>query len=180
MPYFARTRGVRLVRDRRLLLDARLVSERDLVHGVSAPVRPVLVLARAHRDDDARTVSRPEDRVLRARRTVDEVPLPERTLLTLDDEEGLPGHDEEVLLVGLPVVHGHRLSRIEDLDVDADLREVLVALEVAERAAPLDVVPARSTRVQDVPALTRRHEPVLGRLHARLRDHARELATATL
>ena len=49
-------------------------------------------------------------------------------------------------------------------DVDPELREVLVALEVAERASPPDVVPARSTCVQDVPALTRRHEPVLGRL----------------
>jgi hypothetical protein len=46
-------------------------------------------------------------------------------LLVLHDQEHLAGEDEETLLVGLPVVHRHRLARAEDEEVDADLRVVV-------------------------------------------------------
>ena len=62
-------------------------------------------------------------------------------------------------------------------DVDPELGEVLVALEVAERAAPLDVVPARVAGVDDEPALARRDEPVLGLLQLGLRDHEPSLVS---
>ena len=112
-------------------------------------------------------------------RAVHEVPSPERALLALDDQQRLAGHDEEVLLIRLPVVHRHRLARLEYLHVDAELREVLLAFQIAERAAPFDVVPARIARVEHVPAVTGRNEPVLRLLERRLRNHAPELATRT-
>ena len=84
-----------------------------------------------------------DDRVLRVGRAVHEVPLPERALLALDDQQRLAGDDEEVLLISFPVVHRHRLARLEDLHVDPELGEVLLAFQIAECAAPFDVVPAR-------------------------------------
>src|SRR5262245_7054249 len=104
---------VGLLRVGRLLLHAGAVAQRDLVDGVAAPPGTVLVLSRSDREDHASVLARADDRVLRVRRTVDEVPLTERPLLSLDDEERLAVHDEEVLLIGLPVVHRHRLSRRE-------------------------------------------------------------------
>ena len=130
----------------------------DLVDRVAAPVRLAVVLPRADGDDDAGAVPGADDRVLRVRRTVDEVPLPQRPLLALDDQHRLAGDDEEVLLVGLPVIHRHRLARPEHADVDPELREVQLALEVAERRAPLGVVPARVAGVEDEPAVRLRDE----------------------
>ena len=111
-------------------------------------------------------------------RAVHEVPLPQRALLTFDDQERIAG-DDEVLLVGLPVIHRHRLSRLENLDVDPDLGEVLLAFEIAEGAAAGDVVPARRSGIQDVPAVSARDESVLGLLEGCL-GTTRELATRTL
>jgi len=101
----------------------------------------------------------------------------ERPLLALDDQERLTGHDEEVLLVDLPVVHRHRLARQEHLDVHADLREVLLALEVAEGTASFAVVPARVARVQDIPPVSGRDEPVLGLLELCLGNHGPSLVS---
>ena len=98
--------------------------------------------------------------------------------LALHDEERFSRHDEEVLLVDLPVVHRHRLARQQHLDVHADLRELLLALEVAERTAPVRVVPARVPRVEDEPPVAGRDEPVLGLLELRLPDHATRLPHA--
>ena len=61
---------------------------------------------------------------------MDEVPLAERALLALDEEERLAREDEEVLLVGLPVVHAERLARAEPEQVDAELAEVRLGLVV--------------------------------------------------
>jgi hypothetical protein len=49
---------------------------------------------------------------------VHEVPLSKRSLLAFDDEQRFAGQDEEVLLVGFPVVHRHRLPGPEQRDVD--------------------------------------------------------------
>ena len=148
------------------------MTQRDLVDGVATPARAVLMLARADGDDDAPVLARAEDRVLRVGRAMDEVPLPQRPLLAFHDEKRLALDDEEVLLVGLPVVHRHRLAWPQALDVDSDLSPVLVALEVAERAAPFDVVPARVAGTQHEPAVPGRNEPVLGLLELRFRNHA--------
>src|SRR5262249_34113595 len=69
------------------------------------------------------------------------------------------------------VVHGHGRAGSEDLDVDPELTEVLVALEVAERPAPVRVVPARVACIQHVPAVSRRDGPVLRLLELRFLDH---------
>ena len=133
------------------------------------------MLPRADGHDDAGAVPGADDRVLRIRRTVDEVPLPQRPLLALDDQHRLAGHDEEVLLVGLPVIHRHRLARPEHADVDPELREVQLALEVAERRAPLRVVPARVAGVEDEPAVRLRDETIRGLLELRLGNHGGSL-----
>src|SRR5262249_39684105 len=106
---------------------------------------------------------------------VDEVPAPERPLLALDHEDRLPGEDEEVLLVGLPVVHRHRLAWRQRDQVDAVLVELGLALEPCVGAATLGRVPWHVLRVDDVPAVAARHLPVLGLLESRLLDHDREL-----
>src|SRR5262249_32720505 len=171
---------VRLLRVGRLLLDARVVPERDLVHGIGAPVRPGRVDARADRGDHDGAVARADDRVLRLRREVREVPGAQAPLLTLDDQQRLAGEHEEVLLVGLPVVHAHRLAGLEDVEVEAELRKGLPLLEVGELAAAGAVAPARLARVQDEPAVALRRKSVLGLDQLRLRDHAGKLTTGHL
>ena len=105
-----------------------------------------------------------------------EIPPAQRALFALDDQQRLAGEDEEVLLVGLPVVHGHRLAGPENADVDPDLREVRVTLEVADRRTPFRMAPGRVARIQDEPAVPCGNESVLGRLEPRLRNHRRDPA----
>ena len=82
-----------------------------------------MLLQRADREDRARAVSGPEDHVLCSGRAVHEVPLPQLPLLALDDEQRLAGKDQEVLLIGLPVVHRHRLARLEHGETESEVRE---------------------------------------------------------
>jgi hypothetical protein len=104
---------------------------------------------------------------------VDEVPGPQRPLLALGDQQCLPGEHEEVLLVGLPVVHRHRLARPEDAKVDPELRELPLALELRVPAAPVNVPPDRVARVEHEPAVVRRNHSVFRLLEPRLLDHGR-------
>ena len=57
--------------------------------------------------------------MLGPRRTVDEVPRPERALLPFDHEQRLAGEDKKAFLGLLRVVHRHRLARAEDVQADA-------------------------------------------------------------
>jgi hypothetical protein len=50
---------------------------------------------------------------------VHEVPLAQRPLLALDDQERLAAEHQEVLGVGLPVIHADRLARLEAQQLDA-------------------------------------------------------------
>lgn len=77
-----------------------------------------LLVAGADGEDRA-SVTGADDDVLRAGRAVDEVPLPQRPFLTLDDEQCLAGEHDEVLLILLPVVHGHRLAWPEYVQPDS-------------------------------------------------------------
>src|SRR5829696_797320 len=96
------------------LFRARSVAAGDLVRDVVAVGPERLVLARAHREDDARAVARSDDHMLRLGRAVREVPLAQRPLLALDDQQRLAREHEESLRLGFPVVHGVRLARLED------------------------------------------------------------------
>ena len=95
-----------------------------------------MMLARADGEDDAGALSGPDDHVLRPGGAVHEVPLPQRPLLALDDEQSLAGEHEEVFLIGFPVVHRHRLTRPEHTEADSDLREVRLTLEGRLGARP--------------------------------------------
>jgi hypothetical protein len=79
------------------------------------------VLTRADCKDNAGRVSAPDDYVLRLGRAVHEIPLLQRPLLALDDQQRLAGEDEKVFLVGFPVVHPDRLTRREHIETDSDL-----------------------------------------------------------
>ena len=143
-----------------------------LVHGVRAPLFPLLVLAGANRKDRGRAVAGADDRVGDIRRAMHEVPLPQRPLVALDDQERLPAQHEEVLLVGLPVVHRHRIARAEHEDVEPDLRELRLSFEVADRAARPAVEPPGIVRVEDVPAVGSRDGAVLGLIEWGFAGHA--------
>ena len=104
----------------------------------------------AHEELKANGVS--DDHVLRPGGAVHEVPLPQRPLLALDDEQRLTREHEKVFLVGFPVVHRHRLIGPEHDEADSDLGEVRFALKAQTVTPPLAVAPARCTSVQDEPS----------------------------
>src|SRR6266576_3166883 len=89
------------------------MSQRLVVNRVGAPVRTALMLTCADSYHRARRCSGADDDVIRARRAVEEVPLSQPPLSALDDEKRLAREDEKILLVGLPVVHRHGLTRPE-------------------------------------------------------------------
>src|SRR5207244_13494206 len=119
-----------------------------------------VALPRAYAEDDARPA---DDRVFRVRRAMDEVPLTQRPLMPLDDQGRRAGEEEEVLLVGLPVVHRQRLARPENGDPEPELVEDRVAAEVREPAPALRLVLARLARVEVEPALPHATAARLGR-----------------
>ena len=87
------------------------------------------MLSCADTKHDAGAGTGADDHVIGAGRAVDKVPLPQRPLLALDEEQRLARENEEVLLVGFPVVHPDRLARPEDEQGDPDLWELRLALE---------------------------------------------------
>src|SRR5512133_263048 len=159
------------VRIGRRLLRARVVPLRGLVEGIAAPALAVLMLPGADRDDDARAVAGTDDHVVHPGRAVDEIPLPQRVLLALGDEQRLTLDDEEVLLVGLPVVHRHRVAGVEHEDVDADLLELRFPVEAHDAASRAAVVPDDVAGIDDEPALARRDEAVLRLFQPGLGNH---------
>src|ERR1051325_9575433 len=69
------------------------------------------------------------------------------------EQQAFAGEHEEVFLLVLAVVHAHRLTGLEDVQVDPELVEPLLALEVAEAAQVPRIPPAALARVDDEPAL---------------------------
>jgi len=75
----------------------------------------------------------------------------------------------------LAVIHGHRLSGLEHVDVDPELLERALALEVAGRAERPVVAPACLCGVEDEPALAVGDEAEAGRAKPCLANgHRRE------
>ncbi len=84
---------------------------------------------------------------------MDESPRPEVAFLPFHQQERLAREDEEVLLIGLAVVHTRRLPGLEDADVDADLAELCVGtFEPGERSERA-VLPARVAGIDDEPTV---------------------------
>ena len=94
----------------------------------------------------------------------------QRTLLALDQQQALAGQDEEILLVLLAVVHARRLPRLEDADVEAELREALIAFE-ARVGTVVTLEPARLAGVDDEPALALRREAFADTVERCLGNH---------
>src|SRR3954451_11840719 len=143
------------------LADSCATSERLLVNREGAPDRTALMLTRADSYHRAGARSGADDDVIRARRAVEEVPLSQPPLLALDDEKRLARKDEKVLLVGLPVVHRHGLTRPEHANEHPHLRKLSRPLEFATRGHALALEPRRLASVQDKPALPGRRKTAL-------------------
>ena len=169
-------RGIRDIPISRVLLDARAVALRCLVGGEAERVGLSVVGARSNRDHEARTASRSDDDVLRVGWAVHEIPRAELSFPALDDQEGFARDDQECLLIGLPVIHRHRLTRHEHERVDAELVGLATpAFEIvaddADCSAAVGVTPFGVAHVEDVPSPARRGDPVLGLLQFRLGNH---------
>src|SRR5882757_6990903 len=107
-----------------------------------------------------------------AGRAVDEIPGLEWSLLFFDQEQALPGKDEEIFLRGLAVVSPARLAWLQDADGKADLREGdVVALEDEGVSEDLVRHPAAVADVHDEPAFGCRGEAALGLFEPRFFDH---------
>ena len=86
--------------------------------------------------------------------TVEEVPRLEESLHTIHEQPALPGQHEERLPLRPGVVEAVRLARLQDAEVDAELRErELPALELAPRAERLRRHPLGVLYVHDEPAV---------------------------
>ena len=119
----------------------------------------------ADRQHRAGPVAGADEHVLGPGRAVDEVPLPQRPLLALDEQQTAAGEHQEILLLVLAVVVAGHLAGLEHADVDADRREPRLTLEPgvgAEHAR----LPLRLGRVEHEPAVPRRNEPTLPDLEA--------------
>jgi adenosine deaminase len=162
--------GVGLLAGGRLLLDAGAVLQGNVGDGIDdVPSGP-----RTNRENRARSLARADEDMVRPPRAVDEVPGLQRPLLVLDDKESLAVEDEEVLLLVLAVVPARGLARLEDADVDADLRKAGVALE-ARKCAEDALQPARVASVEHEPALAFGREPGTSGFERSLWNHARIL-----
>ena len=106
----------------------------------------------ADHDDHTGPVAGADEGVLRPGRAVDEVPGLQAAFLALDQENALAGDDEEALLAALAVVHAF-LAGADDLDPEAELRPLLLPLEVGVLPALLAAHPRRIARVQHEPAV---------------------------
>ena len=88
---------------------------------------------------------------------MEEVPGPEASLLSLDEQPALAGQNEERLLIRLGVVEAG-LPGLQNGDVDPELGELdrrvaVLVLEGAPRAPPLRKPPLCVAHVDDEPAL---------------------------
>jgi hypothetical protein len=88
------------------------------------------------------------------------------------DERGVICRAWAVLLVRLPVVHRHRLARLEHDETDSELREVRLAL-LDHAARAIAIHPRSGACIQREPAVATREQAVLGRFEWRLGNHAR-------
>jgi len=145
----------------------------------AAPVLARGLVSGADRKHDARTVARPNDHVAGPGWAVNEVPRPQGALNALDDQQARVGEHQEVLLVSLPVIHRHRLSRGAHTDVRADLGERRVALELTHSRTIRHVKPASVAGVEYKPALARGHHARRAALELCFASHRSTVAQMT-
>src|SRR3954447_8136972 len=80
----------------RVLVDARVVAPGRFVDRIATPIRPCRKVAGANCEDEALRVPGADDHVFGLWRAMHEVPLPQRSFFTFDDQQRLAGEDEEV------------------------------------------------------------------------------------
>ena len=145
-------RRVGLPRIGRRHVHARAVARGELGHRIEH----LLVLRpRAGHQDRARPLPGADEDVFGTGRTVDEVPLPQQSFRTLNQQPAFAGEHEERLLLRLGVVETIGLTRLHHGDVDAELGKLgLLALELASRSERLRDQPVGVAHVDDEPALS--------------------------
>jgi hypothetical protein len=137
-------------RPRRAAGRPRRLCRRPSRRSLDVPVGRAIgaVLPCADPEDNARAAPRPDDYVVRPGGAV------QRPLLAFDDGERLSAEHEEVLLIGLPVVHRHRLARFEHGETDAELQEHWSStFEARPLPLPHALPPGGLAGVQDEPAV---------------------------
>src|SRR5581483_3437258 len=139
---------VRLLRNVRLDLDARPVTEGGRIDRIRDLVEPH---AAADCQHERAAPARADDRMRRAARRVHVVPLRERYLCALDDQQALAAQHEKAFLIALAVVHRHRLPRCKRGEVDAELVEVLRPVELRRRTE-LVLLPLQLAHISYEPA----------------------------
>src|SRR2546421_6037684 len=163
--------GIRFFRIRRVLLRARAVARGEL----GCRVMELLVRSpRAGHQDHGRSIAGAHEDMLGSGGTVEEVPRPEEPLLAVDEQPALPRQHEERLLLRLGVIEAVRLARLQDAEVDAELRERhVLTLESAARAEGARQPPLGVPHVDDEPALAGGGEAGAGIVEPRLEHGAR-------
>ena len=102
---------------------------------------------------------------------MEEIPRTQPPLLAFNEQQAFAAQNEEVLLIRLAVVHGAGRARLEDVQLEADLRvllylelrplpyEAAVGLKAAARAEDVVAHPRRVADVKHEPAVALRDEP---------------------
>jgi hypothetical protein len=98
---------------------------------------------------------------------VHEVPCSQAPLFAFDNQQRLARDEEEILLIGLPVVHRHRVAGAEHDRAHAELFEPGLPLELGVRTATFAVPPWGLARVDDEPTFAVCGEAVIGLLERR-------------
>ena len=144
--------GVGRVRVGGLRRDRGAVPRRGLAHRITQRLD---LGPRPEHEDRARPLTGADQHVRGAGGAVEVVPLLERPLLVLDDQQALAREHEEALLRVLGVIERVRVTGPEDADPDADVRERMVARLERIRRASLLLVPHRERvgEVEDEPAV---------------------------
>ena len=104
-------------------------------------------------------------------RAVDEIPFPQKALLTFDKKFALALDNQKILLVVLTVVMAVRLAWRNYVDIDSVLLESPAALKAAGLAKFTVLVPTSLGSVNDVPAVALGSQTGFGLIDLRLRDH---------
>src|SRR3954469_6481193 len=106
-----------------VLGSARVVPGGRRIRAIEAPGPVLLKLARTGAEQHERTVAGAGEGVPGLGRAMDEVPLTEWTLLPLHDQHAFAREDEEILLLGLPVVRPGRLTGADNANRHPQHRE---------------------------------------------------------
>jgi hypothetical protein len=146
--------GVGVVWFGRLVLDSGAMPNGGRIDGIRAPADARRSIPSLNSQNNAGTRPRAQHDVTCSWWAMNEVPRPQRVLFPFDDQEAFARENQEILLVGLPVILRHRLPRIKHAEVDSDLLEPDLTFKLAHRRTARRMMPTSLARVENKPPLT--------------------------